>query len=316
MYYSKPSTHPRTLEDRLAVLDLGSNTFHLLIVEKHDESPGFKELYRERQFIYIASEGLEQIPSGKIQDAVICLRNFKSRCDYFSVQNIRVIATEALRSAGNAEEVLEKFNEALGQEVEIIEGKREAELIFKGTSLLDFKFDKPAMIMDIGGGSVELIVFNEKQILFAHSYQAGISVLRNDIKISEPPKKMEIHDIHVKLAKMMEDFLAFAKSLDISYLVGSSGPFEIIESIQGDESRSKGNVYSRSLYQSIAREVLSKNAEERARIDGMPLQRASLSKEAFMLIEFIMSQIRGINTLVVSPFALKEGVIAEEFKLD
>ncbi len=301
--------------DRLAVIDLGSNTFHLLIVEKTNAPPYFKEIYRERQFIYISADGLEQIPEARILDALICIRKFKSQCDFFDCDDITAVGTAALRTAGNGEDIIRRMLSESGIQVSLIDGVREAELIYKGTSCLDREIEDPYIIMDIGGGSVEYIVGDERKLLFSNSYPTGISVIRNNYKLSEPARTMQIKDVHASLRKFYTDMFGFISEQPVKYLIGSSGPFEIIESINNNSPSSAGNIYSKTVCQNIAGQILTSDVEGRAQIKGMPVQRADLSKESFILISFILDEIHSLEQVVVSPFALKEGIIAEKFNL-
>lgn len=300
--------------DRLAVIDLGSNTFHLIIVEKTETAPFFKEVYRERQFIYIASEGLENISFLKINDAVICLQNFAAKCRMYDCEHIVAVATEALRAAGNGEEVLRKLEKALGQSIELIEGRREAELIYKGTMCMDRKWKGQHLIMDIGGGSVEFVLFDEEGVKYAQSFQAGLSVIKNRYKLSEPPSKKELSKLKIELDNVFKELNEALADFEFNTLVGSSGSFEILESVKDDTPSPKGNSYRRKEFEKICRHILSSDLEQRARIPGMPIQRAALSKESFSLIKYIMDKYPAIQNIIVSPYALKEGVIFEKFK--
>jgi len=301
--------------DRLAVIDLGSNTFHLLIVERSQTAPYFTEVYRERQFIYLSSGGIDNIDLLRQNDAVICMRNFKAKCEAFGCSQIRAVGTETLRSAENGSEMLERMTEETGIEIELITGSREADLIFRGTQCLGDNLKGRYLVMDIGGGSVEFIVGEQGKILYATSIKAGISVIRERFKLSEPLRSMEMHDVHNSIDGMVGDLADYFDDPSIEMLVGSSGSFEIVESINGDEPVPDGHVYDISNYRSIADRVLATDAEGRALIKGMPVYRADLSKESFIMMEYVMQRFGAIHSLLVSPYALKEGIIAEEFDL-
>ncbi len=299
--------------DRLAVLDLGSNTFHLLIVEKQNRAPYFKELYKQRQYIYLASQGKSMITSEKLDLAIDCLIEFKEITESFQCREIRAVATAAIRSADNSEFILEQIRERSGILVELISGEREAELIHKGILCLDREIYGPGLIMDIGGGSVEFIIQNNGEIVFSASYNIGISFIRNEFIFSEPVKDSEITDFYNHLDQELSELIENIYNNKIVYLIGSSGSFEIIEALNNDIPSTTGNIYLRSQVEWIAEEILKSNKAQRFAIDKMPTMRADLSKEAFLLIHYFLQKFTSLREVLVSPYALKEGLISENF---
>jgi len=305
------------LEDRLAIIDLGSNTFHLLIVEKQKSAPGFKELYRERQFLYISSDGLARIPEVKIDAALACLRQFKVTIDSFNCHGIMAVGTATLRSASNGQQLMDKIYEETGIKLMIISGEREAELIYQGNRFLQLQSPMPSLIMDIGGGSVEFIIQSagSKDILEFQSHNIGISVLRKSYELGEPVSETERKLLFENLDKALEELVYICNELQTGFLIGSSGPFEILESMMGHKPSFRGNTYEVDDVLPIKNQILQSDKAQRSRLPGMPPHRSDLAKESFLLIDYVLTRINGVQKLAVSPYALKEGLISEYFKL-
>lgn len=305
------------MEDRLAIIDLGSNTFHLLIVEKQKEAPGFKELYRERQFLYISSDGLARIPEVKMHAALDCLRRFKAAIDRFHCQGIMAVGTATLRSASNGQELMDKIYTETGIKLNIISGEREAELIYRGNRFLQLQSQVPSLIMDIGGGSVEFILQSagSKEILEFQSHNIGISVLRKSYELGEPVSDNEKSLLFDGLDHALEELVYISNDLQAGFLIGSSGPFEILESMMGHNPSFSGNVYDVSSVITVKNQILQSNKTQRSLLPGMPSHRSDLAKESFLLIDYVLSKISPLKKLVVSPYALKEGLISEYFNI-
>jgi len=120
------------MNNRIAIIDLGTNTFHLLIAEKREDD--FAILYRERLAVRIGQKGITHnvIQADAIERTVQALSSFKSTIDQYGIPTVFAFGTSALRNAKNVVDVIEKIKQTTGIEVTIISGEREAELIFLG----------------------------------------------------------------------------------------------------------------------------------------------------------------------------------------
>lgn len=301
---------------RLAVIDLGSNTFHLLIANVNHLPPHFKELYRERAYIYISRQGLDCIPQEKIELACATLKAFKQKAEELDCERVKAIGTAAMRSASNAHRIVDYARDQLSLEIELISGKREAELIFKGTQCLNYKTRGRSMIMDIGGGSVEFVLQEKSKIIYAASHDIGISAIRKDFAFSEPVKKQEIEDFYNHLDSLLYELNENIAALSPESLIGSSGPFEILESMSGDLPSANANIYRSSDCRQMITSVLTEDRQGREKLANMPPHRADMSKEAFILINYFLRKWPCFERIVVSPYAIKEGVLLEMIQGD
>lgn len=298
---------------RLAVIDLGSNTFHLLIAEKTAFPPYFRKLHKEREFIYISSEGLSHIPDEKVSKSLEALSRFRKTIERFQCDQIIAIGTAALRSADNGKYIVDKMYETTGISIQLISGKQEAQLIFEGTQCMQYDTTVSSLVMDIGGGSVEFIFQKHGKMLGSHSFNTGISVLRKLGILSDPPDRNQILELFDWLDNEMSELKYDINRFQPELLIGSSGPFEILESIKLDKAKLNGNIYEKADVAFIAQKIIGSDLKERLAIDGMPVHRADLAMEAFLLIEFMLSRYTNLRKILVSPFAIKEGLIRRAF---
>ena len=292
---------------RFAVIDIGSNTFHLIIVDAQ-RSGGFEIIHRHREFIYLAKDGIEFLSSATIERGFMAFAKISELCHKFKVEQIKAIGSAALRSASNANDFVDLIHREYGIQIEVISGLREARLIYEGVVLSGIQMMNPSLIVDIGGGSVEFIIVVNGSITFFNSYNIGISELRHRFPHRDPIDQLEIARIYDYLDFILEEFLDKSMKVGISTLIGSSGPFEIIESMAQAKSYEPIN---RDKIQEIADNILSQPLSGRLSMPGMPDRRADLSVESLLIINYLLDRILSIKCALISPYALKEGVISE-----
>ncbi len=153
---------------------MGTNSFHLIVVKlKNDGS--LKIIDREREVIRLGShqgEGLSIITDEETNLAVKTLKKFKRITDLYN-SPVKAVATSAVREASNNKEFIEKIKSETGISVDIIDGKKEAKLIYLGAEKSLGLKDKKALCIDIGGGSTEIIFSDNNKIEFAESLKIG-----------------------------------------------------------------------------------------------------------------------------------------------
>ncbi|MDF1698000.1 MAG: hypothetical protein P1U56_19290 [Saprospiraceae bacterium] len=297
------------MEDKIGVIDLGSNTFHLLVAKKRS-STSFETIYKERKFVGLAEKGIEYLSQQSIQKGIKALEGFKKTLSESNVSNIKIIGTAALRTAKNNEEFLQLVSDKLNYEVEVIDGEREADLIFKGVTLLH-PLQKNHVIMDIGGGSVEFILVQNGKNTWSKSYNIGIGVLHNNFHHSEPISKKEIEILNKFLTTELKELSSIQSDIEIHSLIGASGSFEVVETMNGKEVNYHSiSEVSIPIFHSVSSKIINASLVERENMDGLPPSRTKMIVVAMLLIEKVIEIIAPKN-IWISPYALKEGVLSE-----
>ena len=297
--------------DRIGIIDLGSNTFHLLIVEIGSNQT-FKTIHKERCFVGLAENGIEVLSQKAIDKGLETLATFKTILEDHKIENFKVAGTAALRSAKNKDVFINAAKDQLGLIIEVIDGEREADLIFKGVSLLH-KMNGNYIIMDIGGGSVEFIVVKNSLCIWSKSYDIGVGVLHNKYHTSDPISKVEISQLIAFLYSTLEELKSTVQNLNIDALIGASGSFEVVESINGN-TISDSNLSEVSLdnYWNVSSRIIEASLEERSQMEGLPNSRIKLIVVAMILIDVVI-EMTNPNKIMISPYALKEGLLSELF---
>jgi exopolyphosphatase/guanosine-5'-triphosphate,3'-diphosphate pyrophosphatase len=213
---------------RLAVIDLGSNTFHLLIVDLQPEGHWIP-IVKDRHYVKLASGGLHRIDNESIDRAIRVMKEFALQIREYKVDATYAIGTAALREAENGMEVAKLLEKETGISIEIIDGQEEAQYILKGILSALPPMDSPCLIMDIGGGSVEFILFHRNEILFTRSYKIGVALLFKSFHKHDPISENEIANLTQYLQAELTDLISMLKGIPDYYLVGASGSFEVIQ---------------------------------------------------------------------------------------
>lgn len=303
-------------QDKLAVIDLGSNTFHLLIVQKKSSYPGFSTVLRKREYVYLAHGGVSRIDDAAFKRGIICLDKFSILLTKYHVNKIFCFGTAALRNAENSKDFIGQVKHLYDLEIELIDGIREAELIYKGVGLSNLPQNENILTVDIGGGSVEFVLSSNGKMRQSWSLDVGISVLRAKF----PPNRADLLTRRKWVIEYLRlkswDILKQVNILNPSILAGASGPFEILESMNGLKSTPKGNIITSHSALKLLDTISKTSLDNRAQMKGMPLDRADLSFESACLMTFVLQSVPSIQKIKISPYSLKEGAIREYFNLD
>ena len=161
----------------------------MLLVGRSDDDIGFRVLERRRVFVYLSKGGISEIDEAATERGFSALEEFSSLITRYNVDRIICLGTATLRRASNGPWFVDQVKRRFGISIEIINGQREAELIFKGISLSGLGSYDTGLVVDIGGGSVEFVLVQEGSLIQSWSFDVGISVLRNNIDRVDPPSE-------------------------------------------------------------------------------------------------------------------------------
>ncbi|MFW6275132.1 MAG: exopolyphosphatase, partial [bacterium] len=213
---------------RTAVIDLGTNTCNLLIAEINGKN--FRILHQSKQLVKLGDDKIKtnEISTEAINRILDAFEKHQLISAQFCVDEIKVIATSAVRSAVNKNELLAAIREKTGWTAEIISGEKEAELIFNGVLLAFGSFQQPSVILDIGGGSNELILAAGRKMMWKESRPAGMGRVIHRFKISDPVQFDEIKQLQYFFSVQHKAGLKKCKENKVEVLVGCSGAFDTV----------------------------------------------------------------------------------------
>jgi len=180
---------------KFAAIDIGSNAVRLLLsgVFEDGHLPAFRKMSLIRMPIRLGSDAFTQkhIPENKVAQLVKTMVGFKYLIDSFQPLDFRACATSAMREAENAPQIREQILNESGIKVEIINGKKEAQIIFENRSSDMFGGNNSYLYVDIGGGSTEITLFSQDRIITSESFNIGTIRLLEGLVTKSYWKKMK-----------------------------------------------------------------------------------------------------------------------------
>ena len=289
---------------RKAIIDLGTNTFNLLIGDISEA--GLDIVHSQKIPVMLGMGGINEgrIAPDAYQRAMDALTVFKLEALSFKVDLIKGIATSAVRGASNGQQLVDEVFTTLGFQIDIVDGKREAELIFKGVQLTK-DIHEDAVIMDIGGGSTEFIHVSSSSVLEMTSLNIGVSRIYQNLNKPENYTAEEKSSILAFLEKEASTELNYNSNV----LIGASGTFETFyEMIYEKNFVSDGKAVQLDWDKFI--EVLNwsvhASLEDRNDHPWIVEMRKRMLPIGALKVKWIIERL-GIREVWLSPYSLKEG---------
>ncbi|NOQ26084.1 MAG: phosphatase [Bacteroidales bacterium] len=302
---------------RMAIIDMGTNTFNLLIVET-TEDKNYKIIFKGKEGVKLGKGGINNsiITPEAFNRGVNAIENHIINIKRLNVDRIIATATSGIRSTDNGEEFVKTIENKFGLKIKIVSGDEEADLIYRGVKQAIKLNNENTLILDIGGGSNEFIIANGEGLLWKYSFNLGIARLLDMFKPSDPISPKEIETVEEYIDSELSVLYDAIKIYHPKNLIGCSGTFNTIRSIIiaknnciPKEIKNKAS-YPISLeeYAILHKELLDSTLEERNNMKGLEPVRVEMIVLASIFVNFIINKLK-INSLTQSAFAIKEGLV-------
>jgi len=307
---------------KIAIIDLGTNTFNLLIAEANTDS-SYSILLQTKISVKLGEGGIGKgfITPPAFQRGIDAINEYKKTIEKYKVEKVVAIATSAIRGAVNGMEFAAKIREETNIEVQIISGEREAELIYLGVRQAVKMNNETSLIIDIGGGSTEFIIANDKQIFWKHSFLLGAARLLEQYNPSDPITKDEIESLQNYLKNELQPLFDAVNKFPITELIGSSGSFDSLAdmiaarfytgAVLSDEKEYTFNLADIAAIHDV---ILKSTTAERVKMKGLIEMRVDMIVVSSILVNFIIQSFT-IPKMRLSTYSLKEGVMFESLKV-
>ncbi len=305
------------MAEKIGILDLGTNSFHLLIgLFKEGE---VRVLRQAREFVFLGrdlADGTKPaFTTQAMERALKAIQHFLAVGQAEGVQTWLACATEAFRRAANGADLLEAIRHEYGLSVRILSGAEEAQLIYLGVSQGLLLPEEPHLVVDIGGGSVELILGENGRVLHLTSLPLGVTRLQGLFGAEDPLSGATLARIRSHVDQLLEPFLTEIKGIYVTHLIGSSGTFKtlgrLIAHHVGDAMGAQsihGYRLAPLVFYPVAQKLLSLPLAERLRLKGMQAERAPLIPFGVVVVERLLARLP-IQTMTISGYALREGLL-------
>jgi exopolyphosphatase/guanosine-5'-triphosphate,3'-diphosphate pyrophosphatase len=311
-----------TQERVIAAIDIGTNSIHMVIVKIDPTLPTFNIIAREKDTARLGDRDPETgyLTLEAMERAMSALQRGQELARSFQAEEIIAVATSAVREAPNGREFIKTVREQLGLTINLISGQEEARRIYLGVlSAMEFQ-EQPHVIIDIGGGSTELILGNGQEPRYLSSTKVGAVRFASEFVTSDPISKKEVEFLRAyirgRMERPVEELKAKLDPDEIINLVGTSGTIECLATVHAKEKLNinpnplQGYRFSVKDLEDIVKLLTSLDVKKRADLPGMSGRRAEIIVPGSLILLETMKML-GAEEITICERALREGLIVD-----
>jgi len=302
---------------RVSTIDVGSNTVRLLVADV--VGPASWTVVDQRQTVTRLGEGLAA--AGALGEAPMArtlavVGDYVTRAERLAATRVRVVATSAVREAANGGAFVAAVERATGQRIEVVSGEEEARLVLRGVQSGLPGLAGPLITFDIGGGSTEYILAEPARILAAVSLRLGVVPLAERFPFADGVDWDRYAALLAEVRGRLEGELPAAiRGARVAHLVGTAGTVTTLAALdldllEYDPQRVHGHRLSRATVERLLRRLGRLPVAARAALPCLEPGRADLIIPGIAIVTATLDAF-GLDTLVVSDWGLREGMVAE-----
>lgn len=294
--------------ERIAALDLGSNSFHMIIA--HVTPDGLKIIDRMKEPVRLGF-GLQddgQLSAEAGERALACLARFGERLKGFPAGTVRAVGTKTLRAIDDQGEFLAKAKRALGYDIEIVSGTEEARLVYLGVAHGLAGFSGQRLVIDIGGGSTELILGNEMQDGFKESLSMGCVSISKQFFAQGTINNKNIRAALTYCRQQLDPLVPELHNQGWQHSLGASGTMKSVAKVIFENGWADQECITPEGLEQIIAHGLDKGQLDKLSLKGLSPDRLPVFFAGVMVVKALFDGL-GLNRLFPSPFALREGLI-------
>lgn len=305
---------------RLAAIDIGSNSVHMIVADTFGPY-SFQVIDRERERVKLGAGAFRtgKLMPGPFKAAVQALERFSSLCRRLRVDKILAVATSAVREARNGPEFLETVKSRAGIEPRLIGGLEEARLIYRGVRHASDLHRRKGLILDLGGGSFEIMYANANRLMVSKSLPLGVQRLRDVFGTEDPLSRRS----RTKLTRLVQDtagpLLKSIRTRGIDLVIGTSGSLMTLGltclRLRGRDPWGSLNGYEihASELRDLAGELLSVDAAGRTRLPGIDSRRSDVIHFGAAVLDTSLRIVKA-DRVQLCGASLREGILLTELE--
>ncbi len=304
---------------RIAAIDIGTNSLHMIIVRTRPDG-SYEIIGRERDMVRLGTGGLDGRPltNATMAAAVQTLTRFKRLAESRHVDQMVVVATSAVREAPNGGAFLRQVQRETSLRPRIISGQEEARLIHLAAMHAVNVGTSRAVVIDIGGGSVELSLGTAQGPELTRSYRLGVIRLSERFVRSDPLSRADERRLSRHISPQIGDFRQSLADRRFDRVIGTSGTILSLGALaigraNGASSRDASIHHQRvsaSAVHALRKKLVGMTLADRLRLPGLDPRRADLVVAGAVLLDLILSEI-GAEELTLCDMSLREGVVLD-----
>lgn len=291
----------------IAAVDLGSNSFHMVVAR--DQHGQLKIIDRIREMVRLGA-GLDA--SGRISEeaqdrAIECLRRFGQRMQEMHAHSVRVVGTNTFRRARNSGEFIQRAEKALGHPIQVISGVEEARLVYHGTTHSITGPQGKWLVIDIGGGSTEVIVGEQHEPILMESVQMGCVGMSQRFFEQGLLEKKRFKKALVEAKLQLQPIIASVKKLGWNYVVGTAGTIRTVDQLMRELEFSDRCITGEGI-QALIAELKASGHIDNVQFTSLAPERKPVFAGGLVVLKAIFEEL-GIEEMRASEGGLREGLL-------
>jgi exopolyphosphatase / guanosine-5'-triphosphate,3'-diphosphate pyrophosphatase len=302
---------------RLAAIDIGTNSIHMVIAEASGPQ-GFDVVDREREVVQVGrgSFGSRRLRKDAIRRTTDSLARFVELARRHQVDRILCTATAAVREARNGGDFLAAAHKITGITPKIIPASEEGRLIYLGIKSALELGEAPCAIVDIGGGSMQLVLANRERCRLTLSAPLGALRLTETFLESDPPSRRELQHLRQHLRKTAAEALSEVREGKPRRAYGSSGSIHALADVahwfetSAPIAHINGHVLTLESLQRTTRRLQTMTLHDRERLPGLDAHRAEIIVAGALALEHVLEEL-GLSGITLSDFGVREGLVSD-----
>ena len=295
---------------RLGVLDVGSNTVHLQVVDTHPgarPNPTFNYKEELRLTDYLDSEN--NISEAGIAALRLSIKHAVTQAKSVQTQELLPFATSALREASNGDAIIRDLNQDFEIDLQVLSGEEEAKLTFLAARRWFGWSSGRLLVIDIGGGSLEIAVGVDESPEVAVSLPLGAGRLTKNHLIGNPYTEKSVRALRDQIESQLDEVLpALVHHQDTDRAIATSKTLRTLARLCGDWFNGNGKVIKIDAIRKISTKLTEMTLEDRIKLPGVSANRARQIVAGAFVTESVMRNL-DLDELEICPWALREGVV-------
>ncbi len=298
---------PKSTPELAAAIDLGSNSFHMIVARIQNGQLAVMDKIRESVRLGSGIDANNAITEATQARALECLKKFGQRLADFPPGSVRAVGTNTLRNASNSEAFLDLAEEALGHPIDIIAGVEEARLIYLGVAHSKAVADRQRLVMDIGGGSTELIIGNDAGPIFMESLEMGCVSITKRFFGNGKISPLKLAKARTFALTELEPHVRKFKKRGWDQAIGASGTIRSVIKVISTAGWDKDHITLAGLQKLITALAEFEHIDQ-IKLDGLSDERAPVFIGGVVVLLSTFEALN-IKQLEVSDRALREGLL-------
>lgn len=317
---NRPWTFFTKLSMKKAVIDIGTNTFYLLIAQIHNQTD-IEIIHKKTNAVKLGEGGVNKgfITEAAFERGINALIEFRKDLDTYQIKNVKATATAAVRDASNGAQFI---NDALAKaeiKIDVIDGLKEAEYIYLGAKSSGVLSAHTSLVMDIGGGSVEFIICNQDAVFWKKSYRLGAARLLADFFFEDPISLETISKINQLFKDSLFDLFEAIEIHKPIQLIGTAGSFDSYTELSIIEKNENFKIENIRFHQfifndftALLEKIIQSTHTDRLNWKGLIPLRVDMILMASILTKYSLNNSK-IETVTACTYSLKEGLLLSDF---